>query len=52
MDEQLWLDLALVILRHRYENGLELEEIEVVLEQLLLAVAEQETVGVPGPFHC
>ena len=42
MDEQLWLDLAVVILRHRIERGLELDEIGAVLEQLLRAVADLE----------
>jgi hypothetical protein len=40
LDEQLWLDLAVVILRHRYERGLELDDVAVVLEGLLLAIAD------------
>ena len=46
MDEELWLDLAVVILRHRYEHGLELDEIEAVLEQLLQAIAVPEPVDI------
>ncbi len=46
MDEQLWLGLAVVILRHRYECGVELDEIEVVLEQLLHAIAVPESVDI------